>query len=155
MINSSTCQNKFLICKGKCRGGFGYQADIKAERQVLNGSYIYNEDFDKSTKELLGEITRVSETIPVRSRDTNLSRVGWQRHWSKAKEKTSSSVSWQHFSHYKSGAKSTLISHLHALKTSVAVLNEIYLEQWSCVVYWLCWRRCWAAHCWKSCERSA
>ena len=32
---------------------------------------------------------------------------------------TSLSVSGLHFSHYKAGAKSDLISHLHALKTSV------------------------------------
>ena len=112
---------KSPICKGKLRGEFGYQANTEAGRQVLNGSYDYDEDFDESSKELLVEITRVSEIIPARSVDTNLRRVGWQRRWSKAKEKTSSSVSGRHFSHYKAGAKSALISHLHALKTSVAV----------------------------------
>ena len=95
---------------------------------MLNGSYDYDEDFDKSTKELLEEIMRVSETIPARSIDTNLKIVCRQRRWSEAKEKTSSSVSGQHFSHYKAGAKLALISHLHALKTSVAVKNGIYIE---------------------------
>ena len=80
---------------------------------MLNGSYAYDEDFDESMKELLEEITRVSEIIPVRSVDTNLKKFGWQRRWSKAKEKTSSSFSGRHFSHYKAGAKSALISHLH------------------------------------------
>ena len=80
--------------------------------QVLNGSYDYDEDFDESTKELLEEIIRVSERIPARLVGTNLKRVGWQWRWSKAKEKTSSSVSGRHFSHYKAGAKSALISHL-------------------------------------------
>ena len=60
------------ICKGKLRGEFGYQANTKAGSHVLNGSYAYNEDFDESTKELLEEITRVSEIIPVRLVDTNL-----------------------------------------------------------------------------------
>ena len=43
----------------------------------MNGSYAYDEEFDESTKELLEEITRVGETIPVRSVETNLKRVGW------------------------------------------------------------------------------
>ena len=58
-------------------------------------------------------------------------RKGWQRRWIKAKEKTSSSVSGLHFSHYKAGAKSTLISHLHVLNTSVAVRRGVHLDRWS------------------------
>jgi len=69
----------------------------KTGRQVLNGSYAYDEEFDKSTKELLEEITRVSDIIPVGPIDTNLKRVGWQRRWSKDKEKTPSSFSGRHF----------------------------------------------------------
>ena len=65
-----------LICKGKLRGKFGYQANTKAGRQVLNGSYAHDDDFDKSTKEPLEETTRVSELIPSILIDTNLKRVG-------------------------------------------------------------------------------
>ena len=75
------------ICKGKLRDEFGYQADTKAWHQVLNGSYVYDEDFDESTNELLEEITRVSEPIPVRYVDTNLRRVSWQRRWGKPRGK--------------------------------------------------------------------
>ena len=49
----------------------------------------------------------------------------------KAKEKTSSSVSNLYFGHYKAGAKSEVISHLHALKTSVALMRGVSLGQWS------------------------
>ena len=87
MTRDSTCQKKSPICKGKLRGEVGYQANTEAGRQLLNESHAYDEAFDKSTKELLEEITRVSEIIPVRSVDTNLKRVGWQQCWSKAKEK--------------------------------------------------------------------
>ena len=66
---------------------FGYQVNTEAGHHVLNESYAYDEDFGKSTKELLEGIMRVSETIPARSVDTNLKRVGWQQCWSKAKEK--------------------------------------------------------------------
>ena len=47
------------------------------------------------------------------------------------KEKTSSSVSSLHFSHYKAGTKSDLISHLHALKISVALRRGVFLERWA------------------------
>ena len=114
--------------KANSDGEFGYQVNTEAGRQVLNGSYDYDEEFDESTKELLEEITRVSKMTTARLVDTNLKTVGWQRRWSKAKEKASPLVSGRHFSHYKAGAKSALISHLHAIKTSVAVKNGIYLE---------------------------
>ena len=79
---------------------------------MLGDNYVYSEGFDKSTKELLKEILRVSKIIPARSVDTNLKRVGWQWRRSKAKEKTPSSVSGEHFSYYKAGANLALISHL-------------------------------------------
>lgn len=39
-----------------------------------------------------------------------------------------SSVSGRHFSHYKTGAKLALISHLHALKTSIALAKVISFD---------------------------
>ena len=73
----------------------------------------------------------VRTIIPARSVNINLKRGGWQHRWGKAKEKTSSSVSVLHFSHYKAGAKSDLISHLHALKTSVALRRGVFLARWA------------------------
>ena len=44
---------------------------------MLGGNFIYDKDFDESTKELLDEILRVSEIIPDRSVDTDpKKRVG-------------------------------------------------------------------------------
>ncbi len=43
----------------------------------------------------------------------------WEVFWKKAKEETSSSESELHFSHYKAGAGSPLISHFHAMKSLV------------------------------------
>ena len=82
---------------------------------MLDGTYNYTEDFDPPTKELLKECARVRTIIPAWSVNINLKQGGWQHRWSKAKEKTSSSVSGLHFSHYKAGAKSDLISHLPSL----------------------------------------
>ena len=115
------------ICQDRLRGEFGYQADTLAARQVLKGTYVYSENFDQSTKEILEECARVRSVITAGSVKTNLKRGGWQQRWGKAKEKTSSSVSRLHFDHYKAGAKSELISHLHALKTSVALRRGVFL----------------------------
>ena len=40
-------------------------------------------------------------------------------------------MSGLHFSHYKAGARSGLISHLHALKTSVALRRGVFLARWA------------------------
>ena len=40
-------------------------------------------------------------------------------------------MSGLHFSHYKAGAKSDLISHLHTLKTSVALRRGVFLVIWA------------------------
>ena len=64
------------ICKGKLRGKFGYQVNTKAGCQVLSGTYAYEESFNKSTKELLEEIPRVSDTTPARHVNTDLKRCG-------------------------------------------------------------------------------
>jgi hypothetical protein len=37
------------ICKGKLRGQFGYNAESLAARQVLNGSYQFEDDFHEAT----------------------------------------------------------------------------------------------------------
>ena len=87
----------------RLRGEFIYQADTPAARRVLDGTYNFTEDFDPPTKELLNECARVRTIIPSRSLNINLKQGGWQHQWGKAKEKTSSSVSGLHFSHYKAG----------------------------------------------------
>ena len=101
----------------------------------INSTYTptlyYTEDFDPPTKELLDECDRVRTIIPARSVNINLKRGGWQHRWGKAKEKKSLSVSGLHFSHYKAGAKSDMISHLHALKTSVALRRGVFLARWA------------------------
>ena len=119
------------ICKDRLRGEFGYQADTPAASRVLDGTYNYTEDFDPPTKELLDECARVRNIIPAWSVNINLNRGGWQHRWGKAKEKTLSSVSGLHFSHYKVGVKSDLISHFQALKTSVALRRGVFLARWA------------------------
>jgi hypothetical protein len=55
----------------------------------------------------------------------------WQGHWSKAMEKTSSSVSGRHFGHYIAGMKSEHITYLHALIATLVTRRGIVLDRWS------------------------
>ena len=69
--------------------------------------------------------------IPANSVKTTIGREEWQQRWKRAREETSSSESGLHFSHYIAGAESDIISHLHALMTSIAVRRGIVMECWS------------------------
>ena len=55
----------------------------------------------------------------------------WENRWKQEKEDTSSSMSGLHFGHYKAGDQSQIISHFHALKTSLILCRGITLERWS------------------------
>ena len=119
------------ICKGKLRGDFGYTATSPTARAVLDGTYEYPESFDEPTKALLKECARIRQLIPRNQVSSNIGTEEWQRRWRKAKEDTSSSPSLLHFSHYKAGADSDIISSLHAALTSIAFTKGFALERWS------------------------
>ena len=63
--------------------------------------------------------------------DTTVRHEEWSQRWSKAREKTSSSESGLHFGHYKAAARSPVISHLHAPKTTLALCRGVALDRWS------------------------
>ena len=119
------------ICKGNLRGDFGYTALTPTAKAILDGTYEYPEDFDQATRELCEECARVRMAIPANSVKTTIGREEWQQRWKRAREETSSSESGLHFSHYIAGAESDIISHLHALMTSIAVRRGIVMERWS------------------------
>eukprot|EP00956_Cyclotella_meneghiniana_P029293 scaffold70426_cov59-Cyclotella_meneghiniana.AAC.4 len=119
------------ICNGKLRGEFGYSATSIAAREVLNGSYQFEEDFDEATKRLMKVIADIRAIVPEDSVEKIISTEIWQKKWKKKKEETSSSVSQLHFGHYISGADSDVISDFHALKTSLALVHGIALGRWS------------------------
>ena len=119
------------ICQGEMRQAFGYLATSIAARQVLAGTYQYPPDFDEATKEICVACAAIRLGVPANSVDTKIKREEWMRRWLKAREKTSSSESGLHFGHYKAGAKSPIISHLHALKASLAMRRGFALERWS------------------------
>lgn len=118
------------ICQGKLRGEFGYNADTLAARQVLAGTYQFEDDFDQATKRSCEALADDREIVPADSVDKILTKEIWQKKWKKKKEETSSSVSKLHFGHYISGAHSDQISDFHALKTSLAVVHGIAIGRW-------------------------
>ena len=58
-------------------------------------------------------------------------RKEWEKRCKRAKKDTSSSMSGLHFGHYKARAQSQIISHFHALKTSLLLRRGIAPDRWS------------------------
>eukprot|EP00956_Cyclotella_meneghiniana_P026049 scaffold55510_cov37-Cyclotella_meneghiniana.AAC.1 len=119
------------ICQGALRGQFGYNATSLAAKQVLAGTYEFEDDFHNGTARIMKAIADIRGKIPINSVDKIITREVWQKKWKKKKEETSSSVSTLHFGHYISGAHSDQISDFHALKTSLALVHGIALNRWS------------------------
>ena len=119
------------ICQGPMREAFGYLATTIAARQVLEDLYDYPADFDEATKELCEACARIQMGVPARSVNTTIKHKEWSNRWSKADERTLSSESGLHFGHYKAAARSLIDSHLHALKTTLALKRGFALDRWS------------------------
>ena len=119
------------ICQGELRGEFGYQAFSPTANAILAGTYEYPDSFDKATREICEECAVIRHLITANAFSSDISMQRWQQRWKKAREETSSSESGLHFSHYKAGAESDIISLLHAVMTSVALRKGIALERWS------------------------
>ncbi|KAL7524606.1 hypothetical protein ACHAWF_001017, partial [Thalassiosira exigua] len=121
------------ICKGEMRKAlFGYRATtIVAKQVLLAGTYDYPEDFDETTRELCEVCGAIRLGVPARSVNSKIDRREWAVRWAKVKEQTSSSESGLHFGHYKVAARSPLLSHMHALKTSLALRRGVALDRWS------------------------
>ena len=119
------------ICSGRLRGEFGYNADTTAGDEILDGTYWYDPDFDTNTKAICEELAQIRTIIPENSISDIIRHGEWGNFWRKAREETSSSESGLHFSHYKAGASSPLISHYHSTKASVVLKSGQGLERWS------------------------
>lgn len=119
------------ICSGRLRGVFGYNADTTAGEEILEGTYWYDPDFDPDTRAIGEELAHIRSIIPENSVCDIVRRDDWGKFWRRAREETSSSESGLHFSHYKAGADSPLISHYHSVKASVALKSGHGLERWS------------------------
>jgi hypothetical protein len=52
------------ICQGRLRGWFGYNAVSRSAHAVLNGTYVYPDNFDEATKEICRECVAIRALIP-------------------------------------------------------------------------------------------
>ena len=105
-------------------------ANTPSSKATLEGRYTFPPDADEGTKVLLEEVARIRRLIPANTVDLCVRRSGWSNKWRKAKEKTSSSHSRFHFSHYIAGATSPVISHHHSFKASICSSRGFALDRW-------------------------
>ena len=92
--------------------------------------------FQKSLFCLPGNYWRLVQWLGYKSQQTRKNTTicwqEWQKRWARAKEDTSSSESGLHFGHYKAGAQSLMISHLHALKATIILKRGCVIDIWYC-----------------------
>ncbi len=119
------------LCQEPLRVSFGYNAICQTLQEILDGAYKYPQDFDEATKDILQECMLICLKIPESLVDTLITKEVWGKHWDKAREETSSLVSWWHFCHYKAGLCLAYISHLQALFASLIIKQGIVLVLWS------------------------
>jgi len=119
------------ICNGELFQNLGYQANTKASKAVLDGTYEAPTTSDKATRDLFAEIAAIHHLISENSMPIVITPEQWKQYWRVINEETSSSESGIHFGHYIVGSKSDIISHYHALRMSVTLAHAIQLERWS------------------------
>jgi hypothetical protein len=79
---------------------FGYNAAICIAVDILEGRYMYPEEFDQATKELCKECALICTIIPKNSVNIKMTKEDYRAHWKQAKKETSLSFSGLHFGHY-------------------------------------------------------
>lgn len=119
------------ICQAPLFGDFGYSACTQHAEDVFEGKYANIDHIDSFTRDIFLECQRIRSIVPKNATPAWVTKVDFQRYWSRAKEDTSSSESGLHFGHYIASAKSDLLSHFHAAKTSVILMRGIALSRWS------------------------
>ena len=128
------------ICQGPMQDAFGYLATTVSARQVLAGAYAYLLDFDQVTRELCESCARIRLGVPADLVDTMIQHGEWSGRWGKASKKTSLSESGLHFGHHKVLARLPFVSHLHTLKTTLALKRVLHWTGGS-EGFLICWRR--------------
>ncbi len=67
------------ISKGSLRGQFGYMSTLPTAWSVLDGSYDFPPDIDKSAKELFEECAKIQSIIPAKLVTGIISKERWQQ----------------------------------------------------------------------------
>ncbi len=116
------------ICQGKLRGWFGYNSVSETAGAVLDGTFVYPNNFNEATKEICRECAAIRALIPINLLNILITKENWQQQWRGCRESTSSSESGLHFGHYLAGILSSHISHFHALKALLILKRGIILD---------------------------
>jgi hypothetical protein len=95
---------------------------------VLDGTFLYPDDFDEATKEICWECAAIRTLIPINLLNILITKENWQQQWQGRRELTSSSESGLHFGHYLARILSSHISHFHTLKASLILKRGIILD---------------------------
>jgi hypothetical protein len=72
------------------RTDFGCNAATRIAADILEGRYMYPEEFDQDTKEMCKECALIRTIIPKNSVNIKMTKEDYRAHWKRAKEETSS-----------------------------------------------------------------
>lgn len=115
---------------GKLFDDIGYLGDTEASRQILEGTYEFDPDEDPGTRLLLEEAAITFSQMSGEEIATYVTVDDFQHYWQRVNERTSSSYSGLHFSHYKAASFDIHLSALHAKKLSMAAKAGVPLKRW-------------------------
>jgi hypothetical protein len=110
---------------------FGYLADTEATDKVLQGTYKYPPNMDKSNKALLQEAHHIFSWMSEEEVTDFVIITDFQQFCLHAKEDIQSSESGCHFGHYKAAVHDRYLSALHASKITLVAKTGIPLARWS------------------------
>ncbi len=66
------------ICQGILCGWFGYNSVSGMAGAVLDGTFVYPNDFDKATKEICRKCVAIRALIPIYSLNILITKENWQ-----------------------------------------------------------------------------
>jgi hypothetical protein len=127
----SIWQNRPLFAQGRCKKSsdttliqFPWNRYLKVNAHRNNPSTLQHKNCSLAIADIRKEVQKDSISTTITHRQ-------WSDFGGKSNEETSSSRSGRHFGNYIAGASLKLISHHHAMKTSIVVRQGISLERWS------------------------
>jgi hypothetical protein len=133
---SKTLTKRFQsVLVAQCHQGtfykdIGHLADGPVTQQILEGTYVYPSDLDPFTRLLFEEATATYAALSPTEVVTYMTVDDFQHFWQTARERTGSSYSGLHFSHYIAASFCPDLSSLHAAKLSICARNGVSLSWW-------------------------
>ena len=107
----------------------GYLGNTYIAEGILNGSFKSAKELEEHTSKFMRFIGE-RQTLPQFKE--KIEQNDFISYWSKAKERTSSSMSKRHFGHYKAASKNSTLSKIHASFCNVAATHGISIDRWEC-----------------------